>query len=194
MLVAVFSCCLLSACGGTPPVNNRIGYDGTYKFAELKIYRATEYAGSYLPYEGDEDAAFSELVPYFNKEYVLQEANKQYFELKADGTAVWHLPTYLNYEFAPAETINGTWDIDIDGGIPYKTETYTHGSTNYGGDYTDFTNKQIEKTLFLYSEHDNDVKFQFSGLREVNEGGEHGYSYTENYWEIRAVYKLVSQE
>ena len=56
LLVAVFSCCLLSACGGTPPVNNRIGYDGTYKFAELKIYRATEYAGSYLPYEGDEDA------------------------------------------------------------------------------------------------------------------------------------------
>ncbi len=55
LLVTVLSCCLLSACGDTPAVNNRIGYEGTYRFAEFKIYKSTSWGGSYLPYDGDVD-------------------------------------------------------------------------------------------------------------------------------------------
>ncbi len=135
--------------------------------------------------------AFNELEGFFTKDEVIAEASKQYFEYNVDGTAVWHLPTYLNYNPAPTEYFNGTWNIEFTDNIPYITETFTYGITNYGGGYNNFADKAIEKPLFLYSTPDRTVKYQFSGQSYVDDGIVQGYASTGNYWEIHAVYKLV---
>ena len=186
--VMLIGCALISACGdnndNNKPANNREPYAGEYKFAGLKIYKSTSWGGEFLPFDGSEDEAFAELTKEFTKEYVLEEANKQYYEFNSDGSAVWHLATYISYDAAPVRSMNGTWDIIKNEEDVYITYTFQNGSTNYGNNSSDFNDETVEKILYLYSNFHSRAMYQFTGTTEE------GYV-TDNYWEIHALYKRV---
>ena len=182
-------CCVgLVACndGNDTPPNNRAQYAGEYKFAGFKILKSENGWGSnFVPYDGDEDDAFNECLRYFTKEDALSEANKQYYVLNADGTAVWHLPTYMSASAAPAEIMYGSWEISIYDDDVQISYTFSYGNTNYGnGGYVDFSNGIIEQVLWMRCANNNEIRYQFFGATEE------GYS-TDNDWEIHAIYKKV---
>ena len=184
------ACCVgLVACngGGNNKPNPLEPYAGEYKFAGFKILREVREGNNTMtvPYDGDEDDAFNECLHYFTKEEALSEANKQYYVLNADGTAVWHLPTYMSAKAAPAETMYGNWEISTYGDDVQIAYTFSYGSTYYGnGGYVDFSDGIIEQVLWMNCAPNNEIRYQFSGETEE------GYS-TNNKWEIHIIYKKV---
>ncbi|MDE7373253.1 MAG: hypothetical protein K2N18_04240, partial [Clostridia bacterium] len=177
-IALTITCCVgLVACNANPLKK----YAGEYRFAGFEIFRSVDGA-DYELYDGDEDDAFNECVNLFTKEYALSEANKQYFDLNADGTMAWHLASYIGVNTS-AEIAYGKWDVMVNGGRIRIDYQVTDNIITWGtGMYVDFSDGTIKRGLWLYSDIYNGYRGRFSG--STADGNPTG-----NEWTITALYK-----